>query len=96
MNSDKLLTIAVYVRQIRTATQANKLNRRVLEKAILEIDRLRNSVTGVGKPKKPSQNLLDTMETLFRQTEDDIFDYLAALPPTLPTSFQENEQISHC
>ena len=85
MNNDKLMQIAVYVWEIRKATNANALGRNALEKAILELETLREKVKKFCQSDKNTdqRNLAATLDSLFEMTENDILNHLAGLPSGL-------------
>ena len=74
MNNENLMKIAVYVWEIRKAANARALGRDSLEKAILELEELRNKVQAICRRcRKPNiLSLGATVESLMDMTENDI------------------------
>ncbi|MBE0536685.1 MAG: hypothetical protein IH624_13545 [Phycisphaerae bacterium] len=82
MDHDNLMGIAMYVWEVRQATRAKALGRKALEKAIEEMEVLRDKVQVLRNStgRTGDQNLFVTIDSLFQLTEDDILDRLAAIP----------------
>lgn len=85
MTNDKLMQIAVYVWEIRKATNAKALGRDALEKALLELETLREKAADIKTPKQKAdqQHLVQTLDSLIEMTENDILNHLAGLPSGL-------------
>ena len=89
MSDENILSIAVYIREIRQALLARTLDRRNIENAILELGRLRDTIS-VTKPQNPSQKgLISIINALFELTEDDILSHLRAIHPAKPVAIPE-------
>ena len=89
MSDENILSIAVYIREIRQALLARTLDRRNIENAILELGRLRDTISTT-KPQNPSQKgLISIINALFELTEDDILSHLRAIHPAKPVAIPD-------
>ena len=86
MSDENILTIAVYVREIRQAILAKVLSRPTIEKAILELGLLREKVSKIQPRSLHQRGLLSILNLLFQLTEDDILNHLNAIHPMKPSS----------